>query len=44
MEDRHVRICMEVLQDAIKEKDWNKVQYTADLLNMHTMDSVLEEE
>jgi len=42
MEDKQVRIYLNILRDAINKKSWSKVEYVAELLNMHTLDEVFK--
>ena len=38
MENKQIRIYIEILREAIDNKDWNKVKYVEGLFNMHTID------
>ena len=44
MEDKQVRIILEVLRYGIKSKNWDTIKYVENLLNMHTMDVVFKED
>jgi hypothetical protein len=40
MDDKDVRIYLNILREAIEQKSWSKVSYVADLLNMNTIHAV----
>lgn len=42
MSDMHIRTIIKELRKEIKDKDWNKIEYVEELLNMHTLDAIPE--
>ena len=44
MNNKQIRVILDVLRTGIKEKDWDKVKYVEGLLNMHTIDVVFKED
>jgi len=43
MDDKQIREIITILREAIKEKNWNKIEWMVDVLNMNTVDAIMED-